>query len=237
MDGAAFTPAAAKIHFSITNHTDGRVLSLLVLQSDNAAFATFDTLSTAGEFLRGTISAGGPNRDFKAYQKIIIQTDQRTFDTGALIYGGRCSAFSLTLGREDVKVSRDYSYKVMKWFRLILVVFLLTCLIKGLPLLLIVGHRFKRFYKDFLLLNGVFAVSFLISFIIPFGNHGESIERSSMFIFAMLLLIAAIETYRYTEQVPESTRRVVVAVIVSNLLWAFPGYIIVLFGTFIFGGC
>ncbi len=236
--GFAFTPAAAKIHFTVANHTDGRVLSLLVFQSDDADFATFDTLQTVGQFSQGIISAGGPNRDFKAYQKIIIQTNRRTFDTGALAYGGRCSAFSLTLNAEGVKVSRDYSHKIMKWIRLFLVVSLLTYFIKGFPLLLIVGYRFKRFYKDFLLLNGIFALSFFIPIIVPLGvDHGEGFDRLGMFIYAMLLLVAAFETCRYTEQVPESPKRMTFAIIVSSLLWAFPGYILVLFGIFLFGGC
>ncbi|GHB58953.1 hypothetical protein [Persicitalea jodogahamensis] len=234
----AFTPAIAKIHFTIANRTDGRILSLLVLQSDDSSFATFDTLRTIGEFSRGMIMAGGPNSMFKAYQKIIIQTDYREFDTGPLSYGGRCSAFSLVMSPEDLKVSRDYSYKIMRWIRLLLVIFLFTYIIKGLPLLLIVRRRFGRIYKDFLILNGIFAICFLVSLNFSFGgSHGEGIERSSMFIYAILLLTAALETYRYSEQVSESSKRLIIAIVVSNLLWAFPGYLVTLFGVFIFSGC
>lgn len=234
----ATTTPPPKIHFTIKNNTEGRILSLLALQSDDSTFSTFDTLATVGGFVQGTIIGGGPNSQFKAYQKIIIQTDQRTFNTGPLINGGRCSAFSLELKPKGLEVSSIYYYKIMKGLRFFLVVFLFTYLIKGFPLLLITGRHFKYFYKDFLLLNGIFAFCFLISLNMPFGgNFDKSFERSNMFIYGVLLLIAALETYRYIEQVPESPKRIMFAIIVSSLLWAFPGYLVTLLGTYIFSGC
>ncbi len=232
------TTVFAKMHYEIANRTEGRVLSVVVVQSEQSDFSNADTMTSTGGFMRGVIQEGRPNSRFKTYQKIIVQTDQRTFDTGTLMHGAKCAAYYLELTPAGVEVSRMYSFEIRRWLRVLLSTFLLTYLIKGLPLLLIAGRFFKRIYKGFLLLNGAFAGCFLFSLASSFGGPpGESVERSITFIYAALLLIAALEIYWYNQRLPQYPVRFTVGIIVGSLLLAFPGYLVMLFGLFIFGGC
>ncbi len=190
IDCLAATNPTPKIHFTLVNRTEGHILLLLVLQSEDVVLHNFRHAEYSGRFCAGNDSKRRTEQHIQILPKTIIQTDQRTFDMGPLFNGSRSSAFSLELNPKGVEISRNCYCKIMKRLRLLLVVFLFTYLIKGLPLLLVTGRYFKYFYKDFLLLNVIFAICFLISLNMPFGgNFDKSFERSNMFAIIVSSLL------------------------------------------------
>lgn len=238
-DALCTTVPNPSIRYTINNQTNQRIITFVQIESDDAAFSKTDTVNVASGFQQGSLTIQSPRSTLKPYQRLIIQTNQRSYQTPTLNYDSRCAAYSIQLTKAGLSIQDDYSFRLRRWTIQLIIVVLLTFLIKGMPLLLVAAPYYKRVYLPFLALNTLFIVCILSLLNFSFGRPVQAGPMELKFFNYTLLLISILECVWYYNLVKElrSRIRLTVGVVIGSLLWVFPGFLLTVFALFLFAQC
>ena len=238
-DALCTTVPNPSIRYTINNQTDQRIIAFVQIESDDAAFSKMDTVNVVSGFQEGLLTIQSQRSTLKPYQRLIIQTNQRYYQTPTLDYDSRCAAYFIQVTKAGLSIQDDYSFRFRHWAIQIAIVVLLTLIIKGLPLLLIAAPYYRRVYLPFFTLNALFIVCILSLLNFSFGRPVQAGPMESKFFNYTLLLISILECIWYYKLVgePRSRIRLTVGVVIGSLLWVFPGFLLTVFALFLFARC
>lgn len=230
------------LHYTITNQTSQRIITFIQIESDDPAFSKTDTVNRVAaneQNQSGPVAIQSPHSTLKAYQRLIIQTDQRYYQTPTLLVDDRCKAFSVQITQTGLTVQTDYSLIIRRWVIQLLIVSVHTVLIKGVPLLLLAAPYVKRVYLPFLTINALFMVAILTLLNVSFGRPVQAGPMEIKFFKYTLLAISLLEAIWYYQLSPErgSRIRLMMGILAGSLLWVFPGFLITVFALFLVAHC
>ena len=225
------TPSKPVVHYTITNHTNQHITSITQLESTDSSFTNTD--STLIRSTGGNQYIGVPgNKDwFKPCIKLLIQTNTRQYSSSVLLYPDRCTAYVVNLTNVGLSVEKSNFYRirrqVINWY----IVFLVTFFIRGGALLLLASQYARNLLLPFTVLNTALVVLFKIT-----SEQPIIAPEWRFFCYASIPLSEFVIYYGVN---PEGRRssRLLLGIALGSGLWIFPGYLLILFGRFIFAGC
>lgn len=221
----------SSIRYTIDNQTNQQITTFIQVESDDATFSKIDTVDVVLRFREGLLVVQSQHSTLKPYQRLIIQTNQRQYQTPTLAYDDRCAAYSIQLTKAGLSVQNDYSFRLRRWAIEIGILVLFTCLIRGLPVLLVAAPYFRRVYLPFFILNVCLVICILSLLNFSFGRPVQAGPMDSKFFNYTLLATSLSECIWYYQLEKELRGRIrlTIGVIIGSLLWFFPGFLITLF--------
>ena len=227
------------IRYTINNQTDQRIIAFIQVESDNAAFLQIDTVNVVSGLQEGLLVIQSQHGTLKPYQRLIIQTNQRYYQTPTLNYSDRCAAYSIQITKAGLSVQNDYSFQLRRWAIEVSIVILFTFLIKGIPLLLVAAPYYKRVYLPFFSLNALLVICIVSLLNFSFGRPVQAGPMDLKFFNYTLLATSLSECIWYYRLVEElrSRIRLLIGVVIGSLLWVFPGFLITVFALYLFAHC
>ncbi|WP_266368727.1 hypothetical protein [Tellurirhabdus rosea] len=217
---SSFT-VAQRIRYHFNNGTGESVRLLVQLQAADAAFTRPDTFAVHREVSASTLDL--TSLAARPFQKVILITDRKRYETPVFAYEGRCSGYRLDLEPTGLTLTPDRTFRYQDAIRHFLLFFLTAAFCKMIPHLLLTAAHLNRLIRPFLLIN-----SAAVGLLVLFGKTVAGI--SPVFVFLVLAcpwLIAALEgvVYQRFTDAGLSSGRLMGSVLAGAGLWQVVGLV------------
>lgn len=227
------TPSRPKIRYSVENQTNQSVSTILQLESADSSFSKADTTEVKDNLAGDFVGYAHDRYQFGRYIKLLIQTNERQYVTPVFLYEGRCAAYTIELTERGVTVSASSFYAIRRQIIAWYIVFMVTFSIRGGALLLIASPHVKNLLLPFVGLNTALVVLFELAS----SRSTAVLEWNFLYSTALVLSLVEGVTYYALSREGRRSSRLLFGIVLGSLLWVFPGYLLILFGRFIFAGC